>query len=101
MPWVDEAGQVQINRGFRVQFSSALGPFKGGLRFHPSVNIGIIKFFGFEQTFKNALSGMAIGGAKGGSDFDPRGRSDAEIIRFTCNYRSIQMQQGRQTGAAR
>ena len=72
VPWVDGAGDVRINRGFRVQFNSALGPYKGGLRFHPSVNVGIIKFLGFEQTFKNALSGLPIGGGKGGSDFNPR-----------------------------
>ncbi|SNT76202.1 NADP-specific glutamate dehydrogenase [Paracoccus seriniphilus] len=82
IPWVDDRGQVQINRGFRVQFNSALGPYKGGIRFHPSVNIGIIKFLGFEQIFKNALTGLPIGGGKGGSDFDPKGRSDAEIMRF-------------------
>lgn len=82
VPWVDDQGQVHINRGFRVQFNSALGPYKGGLRFHPSVNLGIIKFLGFEQTFKNALTGMPIGGGKGGSDFNPRGRSDGEIMRF-------------------
>ena len=82
IPWVDDSGQVQINRGFRVQFNSALGPYKGGIRFHPSVNIGIIKFLGFEQTFKNALTGMPIGGGKGGSDFNPKGRSDGEIMRF-------------------
>jgi len=82
IPWVDDKGQVQINRGFRVQFNSALGPYKGGMRFHPSVNVGIIKFLGFEQTFKNALTGMPIGGGKGGSDFDPKGKSDAEIMRF-------------------
>ncbi|MDX0006908.1 NADP-specific glutamate dehydrogenase (plasmid) [Sinorhizobium meliloti] len=82
VPWVDDKGQVQINRGFRVQFNSALGPYKGGIRFHPSVNIGIIKFLGFEQIFKNALTGMPIGGGKGGSDFNPRGRSDGEIMRF-------------------
>ena len=82
IPWVDDNGQVQINRGFRVQFNSALGPYKGGMRFHPSVNVGIIKFLGFEQTFKNALTGMPIGGGKGGSDFDPKGRSDAEVMRF-------------------
>jgi glutamate dehydrogenase (NADP+) len=82
VPWVDDSGQVQINRGFRVQFNSALGPYKGGLRFHPSVNVGIIKFLGFEQTFKNALTGLPIGGGKGGSDFDPKGRSDGEIMRF-------------------
>ncbi|MBN9547193.1 MAG: NADP-specific glutamate dehydrogenase [Alphaproteobacteria bacterium] len=82
IPWVDDKGQVQINRGFRVQFNSALGPYKGGMRFHPSVNVGIIKFLGFEQTFKNALTGMPIGGGKGGSDFDPKGKSDGEIMRF-------------------
>src|SRR6218665_3959988 len=86
VPWVDDQGQVQINRGFRVQFNSALGPYKGGLRFHPSVNVGIIKFLGFEQTFKNALTGLPIGGGKGGSDFDPRGRSDGEIMRFCQSY---------------
>ena len=82
VPWVDDENNVQINRGFRVQFNSAMGPCKGGLRFHPSVNVGIIKFLGFEQTFKNALTGLPIGGGKGGSDFDPRGRSDGEIMRF-------------------
>jgi glutamate dehydrogenase (NADP+) len=82
VPWVDDAGAVQINRGFRVEFNSALGPYKGGLRFHPSVYLGIIKFLGFEQIFKNALTGMPIGGGKGGSDFDPKGRSDVEIMRF-------------------
>lgn len=82
VPWVDDLGQVQINRGFRVQFNSALGPYKGGIRFHPSVNLGIVKFLGFEQIFKNALTGMPIGGGKGGSDFNPRGRSDGEIMRF-------------------
>jgi len=82
VPWVDDTGQVQINRGFRVQFNSALGPYKGGIRFHPSVNLGIIKFLGFEQIFKNALTGLPIGGAKGGSDFNPRGRSEGEIMRF-------------------
>jgi glutamate dehydrogenase (NADP+) len=86
VPWVDDAGRVQINRGFRVQFNSALGPYKGGLRFHPSVNVGIIKFLGFEQTFKNALTGMPIGGGKGGSDFNPRGRSDDEIMRFCQSF---------------
>ncbi len=80
--WVDDNGKVQINRGFRVQFNSAIGPYKGGLRFHPSVYSGIIKFLGFEQTFKNSLTGLPIGGGKGGSDFDPRGKSDAEIMRF-------------------
>ncbi|HET8589149.1 MAG TPA: NADP-specific glutamate dehydrogenase [Nakamurella sp.] len=82
VPWTDDAGRVQINRAFRVEFNSALGPYKGGLRFHPSVYLGIIKFLGFEQTLKNALTGMPIGGGKGGSDFDPKGRSDAEVMRF-------------------
>ena len=80
--WIDDKGQVQVNRGFRVQFNSALGPYKGGMRFHPSVYLGIIKFLGFEQIFKNALTGMPIGGGKGGSDFDPKGKSDDEIMRF-------------------
>jgi len=82
VPWQDDRGEVQINRGFRVQFNSALGPYKGGLRFHPSVYLGIVKFLGFEQVFKNALTGMPIGGAKGGADFDPKGRSDGEVMRF-------------------
>ncbi|MCG2623512.1 NADP-specific glutamate dehydrogenase [Arthrobacter sp. I2-34] len=86
VPWVDDAGNVQINRGFRVEFNSALGPFKGGLRFHPSVYLGIVKFLGFEQIFKNALTGMPIGGGKGGSDFDPRGKSDAEVMRFCQSF---------------
>lgn len=86
VPWTDDKGRVHINRGFRVQFNSALGPYKGGIRFHPSVNVGIIKFLGFEQTFKNALTGMPIGGGKGGSDFDPKGRSDAEIMRFCQSF---------------
>lgn len=86
VPWVDDKGNVQINRGFRVQFNSSLGPYKGGLRFHPSVNVGIIKFLGFEQTFKNALTGMPIGGGKGGSDFNPRGRSDNEVMRFCQSF---------------
>ena len=80
--WVDDNGGVHVNTGYRVQFNSAIGPFKGGLRFHPSVYTGIMKFLGFEQTFKNSLTGLPIGGAKGGSDFDPRGKSDAEIMRF-------------------
>ena len=84
--WQDDTGQVHVNRGFRVQFNSALGPYKGGLRFHPSVYLGIIKFLGFEQIFKNALTGMPIGGAKGGSDFDPKGRSDDEIMRFCQSF---------------
>lgn len=86
VPWVDDAGQVRINRGFRVEYNSTLGPFKGGLRFHPSVNLGIIKFLGFEQVFKNALTGMPIGGGKGGSDFDPHGRSDGEVMRFCQSF---------------
>jgi glutamate dehydrogenase (NADP+) len=86
VPWVDDKDRVQINRGFRVQFNSALGPYKGGIRFHPSVNLGIIKFLGFEQTFKNALTGLPIGGGKGGSDFDPRGRSNGEIMRFCQSF---------------
>jgi glutamate dehydrogenase (NADP+) len=86
VPWQDDRGEVQINRGFRVEFNSALGPYKGGLRFHPSVNLGIVKFLGFEQVFKNALTGMPIGGGKGGSDFDPKGRSDAEVMRFCQSF---------------
>ena len=86
VPWVDDSGTVQINRGFRVEFNSALGPYKGGLRFHPSVNLGVVKFLGFEQIFKNSLSGMPIGGGKGGSDFDPKGRSDNEIMRFCQSF---------------
>ena len=86
VPWVDDAGRVQVNRGFRVEFNSALGPYKGGLRFHPSVNVGIIKFLGFEQIFKNALTAQGIGGGKGGSDFDPHGRSDAEVMRFCQSF---------------
>ncbi|MGY1781994.1 NADP-specific glutamate dehydrogenase [Geodermatophilus sp. SYSU D01036] len=86
VPWQDDSGEVQINRGFRVEFNSALGPYKGGLRFHPSVNLGIVKFLGFEQVFKNALTGMPIGGGKGGSDFDPKGRSDAEVMRFCQSF---------------
>ena len=86
VPWQDDRGEVWINRGFRVEFNSALGPYKGGLRFHPSVNLGIVKFLGFEQVFKNALTGMPIGGGKGGSDFDPKGRSDAEVMRFCQSF---------------
>ncbi|MDD4236988.1 MAG: NADP-specific glutamate dehydrogenase [Desulfotomaculaceae bacterium] len=82
VPWVDDNGKIQVNRGFRVQFNSAIGPYKGGLRFHPSVNVGIIKFLGFEQILKNSLTGLPIGGGKGGSDFDPKGKSDAEVMRF-------------------
>ena len=80
--WVDDAGKTQINRGYRVQFNSSIGPYKGGLRFHPSVNSSIMYFLGFEQTFKNSLTGLPMGGAKGGSDFDPRGKSKGEIMRF-------------------
>jgi len=82
VPWVDDKGKVQVNRGFRIQFNNAIGPYKGGLRFHPSVNISIIKFLGFEQIFKNSLTTLPMGGAKGGSDFDPKGRSDGEVMRF-------------------
>jgi len=88
VPWRDDQGKLQVNRGFRVQFNGAIGPYKGGLRFHPSVYIGIIKFLGFEQIFKNSLTGLPIGGGKGGSDFDPRGRSDAEIRRFCESFMS-------------
>ena len=86
VPWVDDAGKVQVNRGFRVQFNSAIGPYKGGLRLHPSVNLGIIKFLGFEQIFKNSLTGLPIGGGKGGSDFDPKGKSDREIMAFCQSF---------------
>ncbi|MEO6125174.1 MAG: NADP-specific glutamate dehydrogenase [Ilumatobacteraceae bacterium] len=86
VPWQCDNGKVQINRGMRVEFNSALGPYKGGLRFHPSVNLGIVKFLGFEQIFKNALTGMPIGGGKGGSDFDPKGRTDGEIMRFCQSF---------------
>jgi len=86
VPWQDDKGEVHINRGFRVEFNSAIGPYKGGLRFHPSVYLGIIKFLGFEQIFKNALTGMPIGGGKGGSDFDPKGRSNNEIMRFCQSF---------------
>ncbi|MFF9125899.1 NADP-specific glutamate dehydrogenase [Streptomyces sp. NPDC014889] len=86
VPWQDDHGRVHVNRGFRVEFNSALGPYKGGLRFHPSVNLGVIKFLGFEQIFKNALTGLGIGGGKGGSDFDPHGRSDAEVMRFCQSF---------------
>ncbi len=86
VPWVDDQGEVQVNRGFRVQFNSAIGPYKGGIRFHPSVNLGIIKFLGFEQTFKNSLTGLPMGGGKGGSDFDPRGKSNGEVMRFCQSF---------------
>jgi glutamate dehydrogenase (NADP+) len=86
VPWVDDQGKVQVNRGFRVQFNGAIGPYKGGLRFHPSVNESIIKFLGFEQTFKNSLTGLPMGGGKGGSDFDPKGKSDGEVMRFCQSF---------------
>lgn len=86
VPWVDDNGKVQVNRGYRVQFNSAIGPYKGGLRFHPSVNMSIIKFLGFEQIFKNSLTGLPIGGGKGGSDFDPKGKSEMEIMRFCQSF---------------
>ena len=82
VPWVDDQGKVQVNRAFRVQFNSAIGPYKGGMRFHPSVNLSIVKFLGFEQTFKNSLTGLPMGGGKGGSDFDPKGKSEGEVMRF-------------------
>ncbi|HCW92062.1 MAG TPA: glutamate dehydrogenase, partial [Flexistipes sinusarabici] len=82
VPWEDDRGEIHINRGFRVEFNSALGPYKGGLRFHESVYLGVIKFLGFEQIFKNALTGLPIGGGKGGSDFNPKGKSDSEVMRF-------------------
>jgi len=86
VPWIDDAGKVQVNRGFRVQFNSAIGPYKGGLRFHPSVNLSIIKFLGFEQIFKNSLTGLPMGGGKGGSDFDPKGKSDNEVMHFCQSF---------------
>ena len=86
VPWVDDAGRVQVNRGFRVQMNSAIGPYKGGLRFHPSVNLGVLKFLAFEQVFKNSLTSLPMGGGKGGSDFDPKGKSDAEVMRFCQSF---------------
>lgn len=86
IPWVDDSGKLQVNRGYRVEFNSAIGPYKGGLRFHPSVNVSIIKFLGFEQIFKNSLTGLPMGGGKGGSDFDPKGKSDAEVMRFCQSF---------------
>ena len=86
VPWIDDKGNVQVNRGYRVQFNGAIGPFKGGLRFHPSVNQSIMKFLAFEQTFKNSLTGLPIGGGKGGSDFDPKGKSDNEIMHFCQSF---------------
>lgn len=86
VPWLDDNGQFQVNRGYRVQYNSALGPYKGGLRFHPTVNLSVLKFLGFEQTFKNALTSLPLGGGKGGSDFDPRGKSDNEVMRFCQSF---------------
>ena len=86
VPWVDDQGQVQVNTAYRVQFNSAIGPYKGGIRLHPSVNLGIIKFLGFEQIFKNSLTGLPIGGGKGGSDFDPKGKSDREVMAFCQSF---------------
>ena len=86
VPWVDDNGKVQVNRGYRIQFNSAIGPYKGGIRLHPSVYIGIIKFLGFEQIFKNSLTTLPMGGAKGGSDFDPKGKSDGEVMRFCQSF---------------
>ena len=88
VPWVDDNGDVQVNTGYRVEFNSAIGPYKGGLRFHPSVNLGILKFLGFEQVFKNSLTGLPLGGGKGGSDFDPKGKSDNEVMAFTQSFMS-------------
>ena len=86
VPWMDDSGKVQVNRGFRVQYNSAIGPYKGGIRFHPSVNLSILKFLGFEQVFKNSLTTLPMGGGKGGSDFDPHGKSDAEVMRFCQSF---------------
>ncbi|HCQ17199.1 MAG TPA: glutamate dehydrogenase, partial [Cryomorphaceae bacterium] len=86
VPWLDDQGNVQINRGFRVEFNSAIGPYKGGLRFHPSVNLSILKFLGFEQIFKNSLTTLPMGGGKGGSDFDPKGKSDNEVMKFCQSF---------------
>ncbi len=88
IPWYDDDGDLHVNRGFRVQFNSAIGPYKGGLRFHPSVNLSILKFLGFEQVFKNSLTGLPMGGGKGGSDFDPKGKSDSEVMRFCQSFMS-------------
>ncbi|KAB2845741.1 MAG: glutamate dehydrogenase, partial [Melioribacteraceae bacterium] len=88
VPWVDDQGEVRINRGFRIEMNSAIGPYKGGLRFHPSVNLGILKFLAFEQVFKNSLTTLPMGGGKGGSDFDPKGKSDGEVMRFCQSFMS-------------
>ena len=86
VPWTDDDGNIQVNRGYRVEFNSAIGPYKGGLRFHPSVNLSILKFLGFEQVFKNSLTTLPMGGGKGGSDFDPKGKSDGEVMRFCQSF---------------
>ena len=86
VPWLDDKGEIQINRGYRIEMNSAIGPYKGGLRFHPSVNLGILKFLAFEQVFKNALTTLPMGGGKGGSDFDPKGKSDSEVMRFCQSF---------------
>ena len=86
VPWVDDKGRTQVNRGFRIQFNSAIGPYKGGIRFHPSVNLSILKFLGFEQTFKNSLTTLPMGGGKGGADFDPKGKSEGEVMRFCQSF---------------
>ena len=86
VPWLDDKGKIQVNRGFRVEFSNSIGPYKGGLRFHPTVNLGILKFLGFEQILKNSLTTLPMGGGKGGSDFDPKGKSDNEVMRFTQSF---------------
>lgn len=86
VPWVDDNGQVHVNRGYRIQFSSAIGPYKGGLRFHPTVNLSILKFLGFEQILKNSLTGLPMAVPKGGADFDPKGKSDAEVMRFCQSF---------------
>ncbi|MAQ47778.1 MAG: glutamate dehydrogenase, partial [Flavobacteriales bacterium] len=86
VPWLDDKGKVQVNRGYRVEFNSAIGPYKGGLRFHPTVNLSILKFLGFEQIFKNALTGLPMGGGKGGSDFNPKGKSDNEVMKFCQSF---------------
>src|SRR4249919_2984155 len=86
VPWIDDHGEVQVNRGFRIEMNSAIGPYKGGLRFHPSVNLGILKFLAFEQVFKNSLTTLPMGGGKGGSDFDPKGKSDSEVMRFCQSF---------------
>src|SRR5699024_10773400 len=86
VPWMDDEGHIRVNKGYRVQFNDAIGPYKGGLRFHPTVNLGILKFLGFEQIFKNSLTGLPIGGGKGGSDFDPKGKSDKEVMSFCQSF---------------